>query len=473
MRRILEKWFQGLPRDVIARREHLSGSTVSNIISIVPESIEPLRPLSVELRKLKISPSDALGGVKLLAKLQNLGVQPSQLSSGIRAVRKLAMKEEIDPPELVQSAVELRELEDQAGKPYPEALTEYQKLVKRSDRLKAKTRGQKQELRRVKVECQTQRERLHRLQKECGDAQRRHDQLRASEDELRAHGLHPRDFDTVNNFLNEIRRLAGDAAGVVKVVKEWGSLEVETQYHLRELQSAINFRKKEEQERLAAREEDARLKDAIRGKKETLEVLRREEADLKQNIKNLKGLRQALGQTHDALLQKQAKQLGIQADIDTITEGLQKAQAELAQTERATAERKQEGERIRQENREAFERAEAFAAFWAKRPHKREQVKPLLGLGSGDTGVSLGDALAHQRIVEMMAEHEFVPKARLEEAETENGILKRRLEKREEELADCRKRRKEDVAAKQKVIDQLLDDRAASLIAKTATRAQG
>ena len=50
-KRVIALHFDGVSRDSIAARLGISPSTVSEILSILPSIFEPLRDLSVDLRK--------------------------------------------------------------------------------------------------------------------------------------------------------------------------------------------------------------------------------------------------------------------------------------------------------------------------------------------------------------------------------------------------------------------------------------
>ena len=128
--RIVELWFKGFPRDTIARRVAVSGSTVSKVISQLPECLRELRALSVELRKSGKSLPEAFKGSKLLSKLHDIGVELEQLQDFIRVVNKLSRKAEYQPKTVVEAAMEISDLEEKSGKSYPEIIDEFQAKTK-------------------------------------------------------------------------------------------------------------------------------------------------------------------------------------------------------------------------------------------------------------------------------------------------------------------------------------------------------
>jgi len=113
--RIIELWFKGFPRDTIARRVAVSGSTVSKVISQLPECLRELRALSVELRKSGKSLPEALKGAKLLSKLNDLSVELDQVESYVRVTRKISRKEGYEPKQVVQATMKLSDLEENRG----------------------------------------------------------------------------------------------------------------------------------------------------------------------------------------------------------------------------------------------------------------------------------------------------------------------------------------------------------------------
>ena len=103
--------FYGIQRDNIASQLGKSPATVSEIISILPPILSPLRDLSKELRKNDMVARDALQGVKILNKLRTFGTQPEQFASSLQAITKISNENKWKPKEVIKAGAKLTELE--------------------------------------------------------------------------------------------------------------------------------------------------------------------------------------------------------------------------------------------------------------------------------------------------------------------------------------------------------------------------
>jgi hypothetical protein len=89
-KRVLQKHFEVIPRDAIAQELSISSGTVSEILSILPPSLNSLRELSVALRRNNMIIQDALQAVNIRDDLIALGIKPDQFSSSLQAVMKIS-----------------------------------------------------------------------------------------------------------------------------------------------------------------------------------------------------------------------------------------------------------------------------------------------------------------------------------------------------------------------------------------------
>ena len=134
--RIVEMWFEGLPRDSIARG--VGGGPVSAVISSFPACLETLRAIAVANRKNNLTPAEALEGTKVAQQLGELGVTPAQVPFFVETFKKMASEAEYQPGKIVQAALEIAELEFQSGKKYADALSDYKKIIRRIARRRVK-----------------------------------------------------------------------------------------------------------------------------------------------------------------------------------------------------------------------------------------------------------------------------------------------------------------------------------------------
>jgi len=159
----------GYTYEKIEKETGVSHGSISNIIKellagqltipgVPTDKVNALRQLSVELAKKGLDSSQALLGVTLFERFTELGVEPSQLEQWSKLV-KLYAPEDITAKDFFQAALHLHELEEAAGKPFPQIAEEYigmqQKMVEMGsevDSLNEKKEGLTGEVESLKSE---------------------------------------------------------------------------------------------------------------------------------------------------------------------------------------------------------------------------------------------------------------------------------------------------------------------------------
>lgn len=216
--RIYELWFDGIQRDTIAQQVGVSGSTVSGVISKLPENLRDLRKLSTELQKLHLTLSDAKKGVGLLAKLTQLGVGSDQLQESIQAMERTCREAAYEPKEVVQGAIRLATLEAESCKSYPEILQDFQTKKNNVERLEK--RGQ--ELSQNVADKETERKQVLARNKLIEKQIAYVTTLRQN---LREHGLALENVEGLQRYLENMQETGGDPRGFVQYTEEQGSLK--------------------------------------------------------------------------------------------------------------------------------------------------------------------------------------------------------------------------------------------------------
>ncbi len=95
-------YLSGLSHDQIAAKTGVSKGSVANVVAEVragrfpeaaslPEQVEALRDLPVDLGRSKLTPSHAAAGVTVLSRLHSLGVEPGEIERWSVMCRQLAM----------------------------------------------------------------------------------------------------------------------------------------------------------------------------------------------------------------------------------------------------------------------------------------------------------------------------------------------------------------------------------------------
>jgi chromosome segregation ATPase len=216
-KKVIELWFLGAPRDGIARKLHISGSTVSSITRSLPECLQQLRDLSVEIRKNRSSASEALKGAKLFSKLAQLGTGLGQGPGFILSVRKLSRKAEYEPDKVMHEAMQLNSLEEQSGKSYSEVMREFEAKHKQIVELTKKNSELQREMER-KEEQRAQKLRQCRVTEE---------QLKNFEEVQQTLGrnhISLADVKDLKKYLENIRKTGGHPGNFVKFTRTFGSL---------------------------------------------------------------------------------------------------------------------------------------------------------------------------------------------------------------------------------------------------------
>ena len=99
------------------------------------DQVDDLRQLSFDLKKKSLKASQALLGITVFERLQELGITPEDLSRWSELVKTFA---HVDFPakDFFESAMRLHELEENQGKPFEELAEQYSRLSEGTERLR-------------------------------------------------------------------------------------------------------------------------------------------------------------------------------------------------------------------------------------------------------------------------------------------------------------------------------------------------
>jgi len=342
--RIIELWFKGLPRDTIARRTGVSGSTVSKVIGELPECLRELRDLSRELRKIGLSPSEALKGTKLRSKLADLGVEPDQLQDFLKVVGKLSRKAEYQPKQVVQAAMKLSDLEEVSGKLFVEAIRDFETNTEQSRKLEEKNARLQEEIDK-KDNIRKQRLRQNRV------TAKEIEYVKALRQTFRRYGISLADAENLLEYLKNMQETGGNPKKFIKFTRSHGSLKGRSTYlENQKKQKAIDLKEIEDNIENAGKQ-FFKLQTAVskQEKKEDDIVQRlgeREEKEAQQKIRL------------EALAATVAQMLGVKADVtemnkamNAMTEKLQNLEATIAGKEDVLRDKQKDIQRSRKEKR--------------------------------------------------------------------------------------------------------------------------
>lgn len=113
--------------------ELLSGQLT--IAGVSFEKVSDLHQLSVDLKKKNLEPSQALLGLTLFMKFNELGIVPSQFDQWSELVKVYA-PDDFPTKDFFEAALSLHKLEETAGKPFLEIAQEYTGLQQKVGDLK-------------------------------------------------------------------------------------------------------------------------------------------------------------------------------------------------------------------------------------------------------------------------------------------------------------------------------------------------
>ena len=122
---VIRLYAEGLSYDEIAARASVSKGTVANVISELkagrfpevgdlPERLELLRELAIDLRRSRLTPVQAAVGVTVLSRLQELGVEPGEIE-GLSALLRTLTVEGTDIQTFIRVALSLEEVRKHTG----------------------------------------------------------------------------------------------------------------------------------------------------------------------------------------------------------------------------------------------------------------------------------------------------------------------------------------------------------------------
>jgi cation transport regulator ChaC len=320
--RITSLWFQGYLRDTIAQITGVSGSTVSEVIARLPQELTGLRKLAVGLKKYGLSVSEAGNGAKLLGKLAELGVDFSDLQDFLEAAEKMCRGSDYEPRHAVQAAMKLQNLEKASGKPYPQAILDFETV---------KVATEKQEQKRLELtheirELQEQRKReiaTNRIteQEIAYNADLRQD--------LRAFGVDLSDVENLRKYLQNMREMQADPKKFAEYTRVHGSLLKQMAFlEQRKNEEMLSLQGLQEKQRIAEVASGAcqsslsKLNKLVDEEQNRLQVLREETTQAEENNKQTLARSSVLLQVEaeaekvvDALGVKQKELDGLHSEI--------------------------------------------------------------------------------------------------------------------------------------------------------------
>jgi predicted nucleic acid-binding Zn-ribbon protein/predicted DNA-binding protein YlxM (UPF0122 family) len=183
---IVRLYLNGFSYHEIATRSGVSKGTVANVVADVKagrildaqepaEQLELLRELAIDLRRLRLTPSQAIAGLTVVSRLQELGVEPADIERWAAMCCQIAA-DQCEVPVFVRAALALEEVRERTGLSLEALDKKGRTLEEEVARLELKARELK--------ECQRELEKLGKrrqsLADEVGQLEERYEPLSRS-----------------------------------------------------------------------------------------------------------------------------------------------------------------------------------------------------------------------------------------------------------------------------------------------------
>jgi len=345
---VLTLYFDGFSYDEIVEEMERRGRPVSkgSVVSIIKElregvyprfdlvldQVEHLRQLAITCRKQGLSVSEASLGLALFKRLIGLGVEPSSVEGWIRMCKRLSTPN-YPVERFVNSAIRLKELEEETGKSYgklirsfEEAQTDLAELQeahrKKRGEMEREIRGLIRKREKVKASFRDQGLSLEegiKILKDFTDLRGDLERLKGEEAVAKAQLKEEREkVDTTRHQVSSLRRrklrLEGDISELSKIyrrytnwynwegprMEEYESSLLRSIHRLKKQKKGLeetnsllqerSERLKEEIERLkvVVGEKENKVKELEETKKKTKEILKRESEEGREKLRKYK-----------------------------------------------------------------------------------------------------------------------------------------------------------------------------------------
>jgi len=175
---VVRLYLGGFSYDEIATRAGVGKGTVANVVGDLKagrildaqepvEQLELLRDIAIDLRRLKLTPGQAVVGVAVICHLQELAVEPGEIERFVAVCRRLA-GEETQAQVLVRAALYLKQVEERTGLS-TEALEDkvhtLEEEVSRLEPLLQELKGSKHELKNLQKQRRSLADEMGQLEK--------------------------------------------------------------------------------------------------------------------------------------------------------------------------------------------------------------------------------------------------------------------------------------------------------------------
>jgi len=243
---IVDLHLQGLTRDQVARKTRVSAGGVSGVIRGfidyadststeeaaeeygVTETVESLRSLAIDIRKVGTSVEELMEASRLLERIEKL-IDLDRIEDFIRAGESLSDKAHIE------ASVRMHSIEERTGRTHDEILAE----VERKD---ARLKEQNEQIQHLDTEIKNLEDRKARLAKEEKGFLRKHkltmarvERVSTIEGVLSRYKIDLTRLEGLQGILDSIEQAGYDPKEVVELIRKEGTLQAQIDAHAKEL----------------------------------------------------------------------------------------------------------------------------------------------------------------------------------------------------------------------------------------------
>jgi hypothetical protein len=239
-KKIIELWFEGKTGKYISETLGISEANVSDIINSLPKCLREAREIAVACKKHNKTLSDALAGINVSILLSAVGVNPQQIPSFIRVIKKTSAETEHQPEHIIQAALELSDLEDQSEKKYSDAINEFKTAIGSKEKLSKENERSIKENLQLRLEVEKNRRLRSEALKRAKTTHQELSELLNCKTTFFRYGMDINDAEIVRKGLDNINEAGGNTKHLVSLIKKHDSIAKLVAYLERQLPQEQN-----------------------------------------------------------------------------------------------------------------------------------------------------------------------------------------------------------------------------------------
>jgi hypothetical protein len=222
--KVIEMWFGGDTREYIAKTLGIGEATISDIMATLPPCLQIARDFAVANRKHNLTLADAWKGLEVTIQLAALDVTPEQIPSFIQTARKMSTDTEYEPRQIIQTGIQLSNIETESGKKYPQAIEEFKTAIKQKREWDKGNEERTKENSQLQLEIEENRRLRNETLEQANTTPKQISEYFDCKAELRRYGMNIKDPKTTRRLLDNFKEAGGKPKRMVSLVKKYDSI---------------------------------------------------------------------------------------------------------------------------------------------------------------------------------------------------------------------------------------------------------